>query len=141
MTTQASVSDEERNAVVDLISTYARSLDEPNVDAVMQCFTDGASLSYDDGKIVLDGRAETDAFFRRALHGRSTHLLSNHRFGRADSALVVTCSALACVPRDGRIVMRGLVYVFTCVRQDAGMRIRALQHLVQWESYVPYESK
>lgn len=129
---------EEQADAVSLISRYARSVDAADVPAVLECFTDSASLSYEDGRLAITGRAAAETFFRNSLKGPSTHLLSNYGFERIGSAIVVTCSAIACVCRkQGLVTTRGLVYVFTCIRTESGARIDKLQHSLRWECDAP----
>jgi hypothetical protein len=129
---------EEQSGAVSLISRYARSIDALNIPAVLECFTDDVSLSFENGRIVVTGRDDAEVFFRSALRGASTHLLSNHGFERIGPAIVVTCSAIAGVCRkEGLVSLRGLVYVFTCVRTGSGTRIQKLQHSLQWECDTP----
>lgn len=129
---------EEQGAAVALISHYARSVDAADVSAVLQCFTDDVSLSYDSGRLRVSGRIDAEAFFRDALRGPSTHLISNYAFERTEPAILVTCSAIACVCRkDGLVTLRGLVYLFACVWQESVMRIQRLEHSLQWECDAP----
>jgi len=108
------------------------------VPGVLECFTDNVSLSYADGQIIISGREQADAFFRGALRGPSTHLLSNYGFDRIGPAIVVTCSAIACVCRkEGLVSVRGLVYVFTCVSNESDFLIQRLQHSLKWECDAP----
>jgi hypothetical protein len=105
---------------------------------VLACFTDDVSLDYEDGRLVARGRAEAEAFFRGALRNPSTHLLSNYGCDRIGPAVVVTCSGIACVCRkEGLVTLRGLVYVFTCIRDESGLRIRRLEHSLKWEGDAP----
>ena len=105
---------------------------------VLQCFTDNLSLSYEDGQIAITGRGQAEAFLSGALRAGSTHLLSNYGFEHAGPAIVVTCSAIACVCRkQGLVTLRGLVYVFTCVVIESSLRIEKLQHSLKWECDVP----
>lgn len=128
----------EQSAVVSLISRYARSVDATDIAGVLQCFTDDVSLSYEGGRLLVNGLPEAEAFFRNALRGASTHLLSNYGFERTGPEILVTCSGIACVCREeGLVTLRGLVYVFACVREESGMRIRRLQHSLQWECDAP----
>ena len=129
---------EEQGAAVSLISRYARSVDAADIAGVLQCFADDVSLSYDGGRLLVNGRQEAEAFFRNALRGPSTHLLSNHGFERKAPAIIVTCSGIACVCRKkGLVTLRGLVYVFACVPHESGLRIQGLEHLLQWECDAP----
>ena len=129
---------EERSAALSLISRYASSLDASDVSGVLNCFTDDVSLSYEDGRITASGRADAEVFLRGALGIPSTHLLSNHGFERAGPATIVTCSAIAAVCRKpGLVTLRGLVYVFTCVGNQAGLRIQKLQHSLKWQCDAP----
>ena len=136
--TQMSMSVEEQSEALSLISRYARSLDACDVSGVLECFTDDVSLSYEDGRIMITGRGQADAFLLGALRGPSTHLLSNYGFERMGPAIVVTCSAIACVCRkEGLVTLRGLVYVFTCVENESGLLIQKLQHSLKWECDAP----
>jgi len=129
---------QEQSDALALISRYARSLDTADVFGVLSCFTDDASLSYEDGRIVVTGRADAEIFLRGALGCPSTHLLSNYGFERVGPALVVTCSAIAGVCRkEGLVTLRGLVYIFTCIGNDSGLRIRKLQHSLKWQCDAP----
>ena len=129
---------EEQSMALSLISRYARSLDASDVPGVLQCFTQDVSLSYEDGRILIKGLEQADAFLRGALRGPSTHLLSNYDFERIGSTLVVTCSAIACVCRkEGILTFRGLVYNFICVEHESGLRIQKLQHSLKWDSEAP----
>ena len=133
-----SLSFEEQSAATSLISRYARSIDATDVAGLLDCFTDEVSLSYDGGKLIVAGKAEVEQFFKNALRGPSTHLLSNYHFERRGTDIVVNCSAIACVCRNpGFVTMRGLVYCFTCVLDEAGDRIRRLEHSATWECAVP----
>jgi SnoaL-like domain len=121
-----------------LISRYARSLDASDVPSVLECFTADVSLSYEDGRVLITGRADTEAFLRGALGTPATHLLGNFAFDRVAGAMVVTCSAIACVCRKADVVtLRGLVYVFTCVNSGSGLRIRKLRHSLKWQFEPP----
>jgi hypothetical protein len=125
---------QEQSEALTLISQYARALDAADLPGVLACLTDDVLLSYEDGQILVNGRAEADIFLRRALGMPSTHLLSNYGFERTGSGLVVTCSAIACVCRKADLVtLRGLVYVFTCVATGLGLRIQKLQHSLKWQ--------
>jgi hypothetical protein len=129
---------EEQSDALALISRYARSLDAADVSAVLDCFADDVSLSYEDGRIVITGRANAERFLRGALGVASTHLLSNYGFERVGPAIVVTCSAIACVCRkEGLVTLRGLVYVFTCVCSESGLRIQKLEHSLKWQCDAP----
>jgi SnoaL-like domain len=129
---------EEQDAATSLISRYARSIDARDLVSLLECFTDEVSLSYDGGTLIVAGKAEAEQFFRNALRGPSTHLISNYRFERRGTDIVVSCSAIACVCRNpGFVTMRGLVYSFTCVFNGAGGRIRRLEHSATWECAVP----
>lgn len=129
---------EERSEAQLLISRYARSLDASDVSSVLECFTDDVSLSYEDGRIVVTGRAATEAFLRGALGKPATHLLGNFGFDRVADATIVTCSAIACVCRKpDAVTLRGLVYVFNCVHGDSGLLIRRLQHSLKWHCDSP----
>jgi hypothetical protein len=129
---------EERSHVTSLISRYARSIDAADVPAVMQCLSDDVSLSYDGGRLQMEGRAEAERFFRDALRGPSTHLLSNYDFERQGTDVVANCSAIACVCRDpGTLTVRGLVYSFTCTLESREGHIRRLEHRATWEFVVP----
>lgn len=129
---------QEQHDATSLLSCYARSLDAADVAALLECFTDDISLSYEDGRIVVTGRKDAETFLRSALRGPSTHLLSNYGFERIGNAIVVTCSAVACVCRnEGLVTIRGLVYVFTCIPSAAGLRIQKLQHSLKWQCDAP----
>jgi hypothetical protein len=129
---------EERSDAVALISRYARSVDAVDISAVLQCFTDDVALSYEGGRLLVTGRAEAEAFFRSALQGPSTHLLANYGFERLGSAIVAHCSGVACVCRkEGFVSLRGLVYVFTCVREGSRLRIQRLEHSLTWACDAP----
>ena len=133
-----SITLEEQSEALSLISRYARSLDALDVPGVLQCFTDNVSLSYEDGRIMITGRGRAEAFLSEALRGPSTHLLSNYGFERTGPAIVVTCSAIACVCRkQGLVTLRGVVYVFTCAGSESGLRIQKLQHSLKWECDAP----
>jgi hypothetical protein len=137
-TSQMSITPEEQSDAQSLISRYARSLDACDVPGVLECFTDNVSLSYEDGRIVITGRAQAEAFLSGALRGPSTHLLSNFGFERPGPAIVVTCSAIACVCRkQGVVTLRGLIYLFTCVGSESGLRIQKLRHSLKWECDAP----
>jgi len=132
------ISHEEYAAAVALISRYARSLDAADVAGLLACFTNDVSLEYENGRIVVKGLTEADAFFSKVLGGPSTHLLSNYEVGRADSDVVATCSAIACVCRKaGLVTVRGLAYTFTCSGCGPDMRISQLQHSMHWEFDAP----
>jgi hypothetical protein len=129
---------QEQHDATSLLSRYARSLDAADVAAVLECFTDDISLSYEDGRIVVTGREDAEAFLRSALRSPSTHLLSNYGFERMGDAIVVTCSAIACVCRkEGLVTIRGLVYVFSCVPSASGLRVQKLQHSLKWQCDAP----
>lgn len=129
---------EHQSEALALVSRYARSLDASDVSGVLECFTDDISLSYEDGRILISGRERAEAFFRGALRGPATHLLSNYGFERIGPAIAVTCSAIAGVCRkEGLVTLRGLVYVFTCVASEQGLRIETLRHSLKWECDAP----
>jgi hypothetical protein len=133
-----SLSFEEQGAATSLMSRYARAIDARDIPNLLECFTEDISLSYDGGKLNVAGKAEADQFFRNALRGPSTHLISNYQFERRGTDIVVSCSAIACVCRDpGIVTIRGLVYCFTCVINGASGRIRRVEHLASWECAVP----
>lgn len=135
---QVSVTLQEQSEALSLLSRYAQSLDAGDVSSVLNCFTDDVSLSYEDGRIVVTGRADAESFLRGALGRPSTHLLSNHGFERLGTALVVTCSAIAAVCRkEGLVTLRGLVYIFTCIGNESGLRIQKLQHSLKWQCDAP----
>lgn len=129
---------EEQSAATSLISRYARSIDARDIPTLLECFTDEISLSYDGGTLNVAGKAAAEQFFRNALRGPSTHLISNYQFDRRGTDIVVSCSAIACVCRDpGVVTMRGLVYCFTCVMNGAAVCIRRVEHSASWECAVP----
>jgi hypothetical protein len=133
-----SITLEEQSDALALISGYAKALDASDVPGVLECFTDNVTLSYEDGRIVIIGRGQAEAFLRGALRGPSTHLLSNYGFERVGAAIVASCAAVACVCRkEGLVTLRGLVYVFTCVRNGSDLRIQTLRHSLQWECDAP----
>jgi hypothetical protein len=132
---------EERSEAMSLISRYARSTDASKTSAVLGCFTDDVSLSFEGGNIVITGRADAETFYR-GVHAvkrvPSSHLLSNYGFERAGSAIVVHCSAIACsCSKPGFVTLKGIDYVFTCVREGAELRIRHLQNSSTWECHAP----
>jgi hypothetical protein len=132
------VTADEQGEVQALLSRYARSVDAADVAAVLECLAEDVLLEYEDGRLVIDGRAQADTFFRDVLRGPSTHLLANHGYERIDGAIVASCSAIACVCRKpGLVSVRGLVYRFTCERRGATLVIRRLQHSLQWEFDAP----
>ena len=133
-----SLSFEEQSAVMSLISRYARSIDARDLPGLLECFTDEVLLSYDGGTLIVAGKAEAEQFFNNALRGPSTHLISNYRFDRRGTDIVVNCSAIACVCRNpGFVTMRGVVYCFTCVFNGTAGRIRRVEHSATWECAVP----
>ena len=135
---QMSVTLQEQSEALSLISHYAKSLDAGDVFGVLNCFADDVSLSYDDGRIGVTGRADAETFLRGALGCPSTHLFSNYGFERLGAALVVTCSAIAAVCRkEGLVTLRGLVYIFTCNGSESGLRIQKLQHSLKWQCDAP----
>ena len=129
---------EEQSVAVALVSRYARAVDAADVAGVLQCFTDDVSLSYDGGRLLVSGRQQAETFCRDALRGPSTHLLSNYGFDEEGAGVLVTCSGIACVCRKaGLVTLRGLVYMFTCVREQPGLRIGRLEHSLLWECDAP----
>ena len=52
----------EQSAAVSLISRYARSVDATDIAGVLQCFTDDVSLSYEGGRLLVNGQPEAEAF-------------------------------------------------------------------------------
>jgi hypothetical protein len=126
---------------VSLVSRYARSVDAPDTETVLGCFTDDVSLNFEGGKRVVTGRAEASDFYHGVHAAKripSTHLLSNYGIERVGSSVVVQCSALVCTSRKaGFVTIKGLVYGFTCVRVGSELRIQNLQHGSKWECEAP----
>jgi hypothetical protein len=132
---------EERSDAMSLISRYARSTDASDTAGVVGCFTDDVSLSFEGGNIVMTGRANAEAFYS-GVHANkrvpSTHLLSNYGFEHNGSSIVVHCSAIACsYSKDGFVTLKGIDYVFTCVRDGPDLRIQKLENAHTWECNAP----
>jgi len=128
-----------RDALSDLISRYAQTIDSGDVTAVLECFSDDAVLEYSGGQIVLKSKAEARTFFENALLGPSTHQLTNLLYEQSsEDAATVRCSGVAHLTwYEGKITARGLQYTFRCVRDASGWRIAHLQHRAIWQFEVP----
>jgi hypothetical protein len=132
--TDVSITTEERIRITDVISRYAQALDTGDVEGVLECMTDGVSLSYNGGELRVQGKSNARKFFTEALTGPSTHLLGNYLLERHGNAIRATCSGIACVTRHpGKATVRGLLYAFTCLHEKREFRIESLEHRANWE--------
>jgi hypothetical protein len=131
------VSIEEHHEAIKLATRYARSCDDRDVPALLECITDDASLSFAGGRILLSGRREAEAFWNKALI-TSTHLLSNYVVERIGGAIRVSCSAIAGLcAKEGLVTLKGLEYTFTCVGSGSNLRISKLEHVQKWACESP----
>ena len=131
------IASHDRNRVIELISRYAHALDAGDVEAVLGCMTDDVSLSYDGGRLRIDGKSMARPFFTAALTGPSTHLLGNYVLERHGQAIRASCSGIAFVTRHpGTVTVRGLLYTFACLSDKQELRIESLEHRANWECSV-----
>ena len=99
---------EEQGAAVSLISRYARSVDAADMAGVLQCFADDVSLSYDGGRLLVNGRQEAEAFFRNVSIGTPVEVRCSRRVDSSPSRRLI-CWLRAEVTRPSSVAARPML--------------------------------
>jgi ketosteroid isomerase-like protein len=144
------LSGEDRQALADLIATYALACDRRDVAAVVACFSPDGVFQYNDGAAQVKGADALADFYRSALlepgkaSDSSTHLMGNILLdvdgdgarGEVGAIAVHVYSGAdpGAADRGDRTVLRGLEYTDTYVRRAGGWLIAHRHHRATWQS-------
>jgi uncharacterized protein (TIGR02246 family) len=137
----------DREALIDLVSRYAATIDDRDLDGVAACFAEDAVAEYDvteGGGIRLEGRAAIRAFMDGAFRDGigmatpSTHVMGNVLVDLDGDIAWLRTGAIACLThRPGVVTIRGLRYVDRCVREDGAWRFAHRRHEALWACEAP----
>ena len=138
----------DREAILDIVARYARTVDDRDIDGILDCFAPDGRIDFEGGAISGQGhkgiRAAFEAAFAQptlAPPARSTHLMANTLMTiDGDSASAETQGvAFLASPATGTVVTRGLLYSDELRRVDGRWRITHRVHRSIWQSEAPGE--
>lgn len=133
-------------ALLELVATYAQTVDAHDLDGLVACFAPDARLEFVSSGQVFRGTAGIRQFYVGAFEtapmagGVSTHVMTNSivRFDGPDHAGIVTQAiAHLAAPGAGTVVARGLTYTDRCVRTDSGWCFADRIHRLHWQGAYP----
>lgn len=135
----------DRLAILDIVARYAQSVDKFDASACVALFTEDGKFELHGGHEVISGQDELKPFFERAFEwsngGGEMHCMTDTTIDiDGDSAHVETAATSYIQRVPGKVSVRGIRYIDTMVRTDAGWKIAVRSHNVFWQFDVPSTS-
>jgi uncharacterized protein (TIGR02246 family) len=130
----------DRDAIERLLVHYAHAADVHDVDSVMDVFAPDARISFDGGAITAEGFDNIKAkyvHFLAAAIKNVAHQMSNILVTVNGDTATSKTFAVAFVPQDRTICVRGIRYDDRFVRRSGEWKIRERQHRALWQYVAP----
>lgn len=136
----------DREAILDVVATYAHAVDERDVDRIVACFTPDGRIDFESGESSGTGHDGIRAAFEQAFAAphlaapaSSTHLMANTLVTVGGDTARAETQAVAYLASGslGTVVTRGLRYSDVLRRHEGGWRIQHRVHRSIWQTEAP----